>query len=61
MRHINIKKAFTLIFISLFILILSTTSYAAEQISIRSGAGLLVERSQDRVLFEKNAYKKMYP
>ena len=61
MKHINLKKTFTLIFISLFILILSTTTYAAEEISIRSGAGLLVERSQDRVLFEKNAYKKMYP
>ena len=53
------------IIISLLIFIILITSnlstYAAENISIKSGAGLLVERSKGKVLFDKNAYEKMYP
>lgn len=53
----------TIIFIIIFIILttFSLTTYAAEDITISSGAGLLVERSSGKILFEKNAYKQMYP
>lgn len=60
----NLKKLKRVILSTLLIFILTTfsiTSYAAEKITISSGAGLLIERSSDRILFEKNAYEIMYP
>ena len=60
-----IFKQMKKVIISLIIFIILTTfsisTYAAENISISSGAGLLIERSSGKVLFEKNAYEKMYP
>ena len=60
----NFKKFKRVILSTLLLFILTTfsiTSYAAEKITISSGAGLLIERSSDRILFEKNAYEIMYP
>lgn len=60
----NLKNLKRVILSTLLIFILTTfsiTSYAAEKITISSGAGLLIERSSDRILFEKNAYEIMYP
>lgn len=60
----NLKKFKRVILSTLLVFILTTfsiTSYAAEKITISSGAGLLIERSSDRILFEKNAYEIMYP
>lgn len=60
----NFKKLKRVILSTFLIFILTTfsiTSYAAEKITISSGAGLLIERSSDRILFEKNAYEIMYP
>ena len=60
----NLKKLKRVILSTLLIFILTTfsiTSYAAEKITISSGAGLLIERSSNRILFEKNAYEIMYP
>lgn len=60
----NLKKLKRVILYTLLIFILTTfsiTSYAAEKITISSGAGLLIERSSNRILFEKNAYEIMYP
>ena len=61
MIHKHMKKAIILLLLFLLAIATSFSSLAAEDISISSGAGLLIERSSDRVLFEKNAYKKMYP
>jgi D-alanyl-D-alanine carboxypeptidase (penicillin-binding protein 5/6) len=55
------KKLITLLIIFIILTTFSHFTFAAEKISISSGAGLLIERSSDRILFEKNAYKKMYP
>lgn len=60
----NFKKFKRVILSTLLLFILTTfsiTSYAAEKITISSGAGLLIERSSNRILFEKNAYEIMYP
>lgn len=57
----QMKKLITLLIIFIILTTFSHFTFAAEKISISSGAGLLIERSSDRVLFEKNAYKKMYP
>ena len=60
----NFKKLKRVILSTFLIFILTTfsiTSYAAEKITISSGAGLLIERSSNRILFEKNAYEIMYP
>lgn len=45
----------------IFILITGTISFASTNIDISSEAGLLVEVSTGKILYEKNAYKKMYP
>lgn len=57
----QMKKLITLLIIFIILTTFSHFTFAAEKISISSGAGLLIERSSDRILFEKNAYKKMYP
>ena len=57
----QMKKLITLLTIFIILTTFSHFTFAAEKISISSGAGLLIERSSDRILFEKNAYKKMYP
>ena len=53
-----IKKCFFIIF--LIILSLQTFSFA-DEININSQAGILVEVSTGRILYEKNSTKKMYP
>ena len=57
----QIKKLITLLIIFIILTTISSFTFAAEKISISSGAGLLVERRSDRILFEKNGYEKMYP
>ena len=57
----QIKKLITLLIIFIILTTFSSFTFAAEKISISSGAGLLVERRSDRILFEKNGYEKMYP
>ena len=54
------KLKFFLLMI-IFILINSTISFAETDIDISAEAGLLVEVSTGKILYEKNAYKKMYP
>ena len=54
----NLKRLFC-IFI-LFLIVFTTTNLASEP-SIASGAAILVESSTGKILYEKNAYKKMYP
>ena len=61
MIHKHMKKAIILLLLFILAIATSFSSLAAEDISISSGAGLLIERSSNRILFEKNAYKKMYP
>ena len=61
MIYKHIKKILIFILILFIFSTFSQFSYAAEKISISSGAGLLIERSSDRILFEKNADKIMYP
>lgn len=53
-----IKKCFFIIF--LIILSLQTFSFA-DEININSQAGILVEVSTGRILYEKNSTKEMYP
>ena len=60
------KKIFNKILFSISLIIFSlltyiNISYAHENISIESKAGLLIERSQKKILFEKNIHEKMYP
>lgn len=50
-----------ILLIILFILFTTSTSFATTDININSEAGLLVETSTGKILYEKNAYKKMYP
>ena len=57
MIYKHIKKILIFILILFIFSTFSQFSYAAEKISISSGAGLL----SDRILFEKNADKIMYP
>ncbi len=53
------KKVFVLILV--FLLLLGNISVFANTPQIDSGAAILIESSTGRILFEKNAYKKMYP
>lgn len=51
-----------LIFLFILIIFLSTLNISfASTISIDSESAILVETSTDRILYEKNAYKRMYP
>ena len=61
MRLKHMKKIIISLLIFIILMTFNLSTYAAENISIKSGAGLLVERSKGKVLFEKNAYEKMYP
>lgn len=54
------KKRIFLIFIFIFLLYSSCVS-AASKIEINSAAGILVEESTGKVLYEKNSHEKMYP
>ena len=54
------KKIFILFFVIIILLNISTT-VRAEEIDINSEAGLLVEVSTGKILYEKNADKIMYP
>lgn len=61
MRLKHMKKIIISLLIFIILITFNLSTYAAENISIKSGAGLLVERSKGKVLFEKNAYEIMYP
>ena len=61
MRLKHMKKIIISLLIFIILITFNLSTYAAENISIKSGAGLLVERSKGKVLFDKNAYEKMYP
>lgn len=50
-----------ILFMSLFIIFFTSISFGTTEIDINAEAGLLVEVSTGKVLYEKNAYKKMYP
>lgn len=52
------KRFFSLLII--FLILLSNTSFASEP-DIASTSALLVESSTGKILYEKNAYEKMYP
>lgn len=54
-------KIKTILLMIIFILISETVSFASNDIDISAEAGLLVEVSTGKILYEKNAYKKMYP
>lgn len=54
------KKRIFLIFIFIFLLYSSCVS-ATSKIEINSAAGILVEESTGKVLYEKNSHEKMYP
>lgn len=56
----NLKHKLILL-ITLFILCTNSVSFASNDIDINSEAGLLIEVSTGKILYEKNAYKKMYP
>lgn len=47
-------------FLAIFLIILSNVCFAAEP-TINSTAAILVEESTGKILYEKNAYEKMYP
>lgn len=47
--------------ILILILVLLSTSSMASEPEIASQAAILVEESTQKILYEKNAYKKMYP
>lgn len=55
----KIKKLILLF--AVFILITTSFSFASTDIETDSEASLLVEVSTGKILYEKNAYKKMYP
>ena len=61
MRLKQMKKIIISLIVFFILITFSISTYATESISIKSGAGLLVERSKGKILFEKNAYEKMYP
>ena len=52
------KKIFSLIII--FLILFSNVCFAVEP-NIASTAAILVETSTGKILYEKNAYEKMYP
>lgn len=56
----NTKSVLILLFVLIFSLLICNISFASS-VSVDSGAAILVETSTDRVLYEKNAYTKMYP
>ena len=47
-------------FLPIFLIILSNICFAIEP-TINSGSAILVEESTEKILYEKNAYEKMYP
>lgn len=53
------KRNLLFIFV-LFVVIFTNLAYAVEP-QIASGAGILVESSTGKILYEKNAFEKMYP
>lgn len=54
------KKRIFLIFLFVFLLYSSCVS-AVSNVEINSPAGILVEESTGKILYEKNAHEKMYP
>lgn len=50
-----------ILLVTIFIAFLNSTSFATNNIDINSEAGLLIEVSTGKILYEKNAYKKMFP
>ena len=54
------KKRIFLIFLFIFLLYSSCVS-AVSNVEINSPAGILVEESTGKILYEKNAHEKMYP
>lgn len=55
----KLKKILFLLMI--FIISLSISSYAKSTTSINSGAGILVEVSTGKIIYEKNSTKQLYP
>lgn len=55
----KLKKKFLIILLT-FLLFLGNYSYASEP-DIASTSAILVENSTGKILYEKNAYEKMYP
>lgn len=53
-------KRKVLVFFMFFLLIFNNLSFA-ETPNVDSGAAILVETSTSKILYEKNAYEKMYP
>ena len=60
--NLNIKCLFILFLISIFLFIFINTSFANnENLYIYSQSCILIDSDSGKILYEKNAYKKMYP
>lgn len=59
---LNIKYLFTIIFTMLILFIFINTSFANnDNLNISSPCCILIDSNSGKILYEKNAYKKMYP
>ena len=60
--NLNIKCLFILFLISIFLFIFINTSFANnDNLDIYSPSCILIDSDSGKILYEKNAYKKMYP
>ena len=60
--NLNIKCLFILFLISIFLFIFINTSFANnDNLDIYSPSFILIDSDSGKILYEKNAYKKMYP
>lgn len=60
--NLNIKCLFILFLISIFLFIFINTSFANnDSLDIYSPSCILIDSDSGKILYEKNAYKKMYP
>lgn len=59
----NFKKKliYILILLTFFFCIFPYFNYAATSINVNANAAILVDLSSGKIIFEKNAYEKMYP
>ena len=55
------KQKVMLLMLLAFTFVFSNISFAAEKPEVKAEAAILIEPSTGKVLFEKNADKKMYP
>ncbi len=58
---LNIKYIFLPLFILILLFIFFSTSFANDDLNIYSPSCILIDSDSGKILFEKNAYTKMYP